>query len=136
MTLCDSQNRAPTVLIVDDEVLIRLVLGDFLKGCGFDIVEAGNAAEAVEIIEQGGVKVDLVFSDIRMPGEMDGFGLAKWVREYHSDLPVFLASGDVGKTNIAHELCAEEQLFAKPYDLDEVANKIRQAVVARRDAGI
>jgi CheY-like chemotaxis protein len=131
----DSQDRAPTILIVDDEALIRLVLSDYLKECGFKIVEAGSAAEAVEIIKQGSAKIDLVFSDVRMPGQMDGIGLAKWVRENRSDLPVFLASGDIGKTNIARELCAEEPFFAKPYDLDAVANKIRHALVGRSSAG-
>jgi CheY-like chemotaxis protein len=135
VTFSDPQDRAPTILIVDDEVLLRLVLSDFLKECGFEIVEAGSAAEAVEIIEQGVVKIDLVFSDIRMPGEMDGLGLAKWVRENRSDLPVFLASGDIGKTNIARELCAEEPFFTKPYDLDAVVSKMRDALASRSGAG-
>lgn len=132
ITSPDPQDRTPTILIVDDEVLIRLALSDFLQERGFKIVEAANAAEAVEIIGRGNVKVDLVFSDVRMPGEMDGIGLANWVRENHSDTPVFLASGDIGKTNAAHRLCTEEPFFAKPYNLDVVATKIRETVAARK----
>jgi CheY-like chemotaxis protein len=128
----DSQDRTPTILIVDDEVLIRVALSDFLQECGFKIVEAANAAEAVEIIKQGIVKIDLIFSDVRMPGEMDGIGLANWVRENHSDTPVFLASGDIGKTNSAHRICAGESFFAKPYDLNVVATRIRETVIARK----
>ena len=132
ITFSDPQDRAPTILIVDDEAHIRLVLSDYLQECGFKIVEAGTAGEAVEIIKRGSITIDLVFSDVQMPGEMDGMGLAKWVRENRSDLPVFLASGDIGKTNIARELCAEEPLFAKPYNLDAVADRIRHAIAARK----
>ena len=127
----DPSDRIPTILIVDDEVLIRLALSDFLQECGFKIVEAADAAEAVEIIKQGIVKIDLVFSDVRMPGEMDGIALASWVREKYPDTPIFLASGDIGKTNAAHRLCVGEPFFTKPYDFDAVANKIREAVAAR-----
>lgn len=128
----DPQDRIPTILIVDDEVLIRAAVSDFLQECGFKIVEAANAAEAIAIIRQVPVKIDLVFSDVRMPGEMDGIGLAKWVRENHSDTPVFLASGDVGKTNAANRLCAEQPFFAKPYNLDLVGSKIREALLSAK----
>jgi CheY-like chemotaxis protein len=127
----DPRDRIPTILIVDDEPLIRLALSDFLQGCGFKVLEAAHAGEAAAIIEQGRVKIDLVFSDVRMPGDMDGLGLAKWVRENHPDMPVFLASGDLGKTNAAQMLCAGEPFFAKPYSLDVVAAKIRQTLAAR-----
>jgi CheY-like chemotaxis protein len=131
----DPQDRTPTILIVDDEALIRVALSDFLQECGFKILEAASAAEAVETIKLGIIKIDLVFSDVRMPGEMDGIGLAKWVRENYSEIPVFLASGDVGKTNAAHRLCAGEQFFAKPYNLDVVATKIREIIAIRGASG-
>lgn len=66
-----------------------------------------------------------------MPGEIDGFGLAKWVRENRPDLAVFVASGYSGKFDLARELCAGEQFFAKPYDLDMVVTKIQEHVDTR-----
>ena len=53
-----------------------------------------------------GVEIDLVFSDIRMPGALDGYGLARWIMENRPDLPIILATGDLGKQNAAAELRA------------------------------
>ena len=68
----------PTVLIVDDEFLARALLSDHLQECGFMVFEAANADEAISTIETG-IPIDLVLTDVRMPGSMNGFGLAKWI---------------------------------------------------------
>jgi CheY-like chemotaxis protein len=68
------------VLIVEDEALIRVALADFLQDVGFKVLEAANANEAVEIIEKASVPIDLVFTDVRMPGTLDGIELAHWIR--------------------------------------------------------
>jgi CheY-like chemotaxis protein len=123
--------RVPVVLVVEDESLLRLALADHLQGCGFTVLEACNAHEAIEILEAGR-EIDVVFTDVKMPGEIDGFGLAKWVRDNQPGLPVFVASGYSGKFDLARELCAGEQFFAKPYDLDLVVAKIREHMDARK----
>ena len=76
----DVKDRTPTVLVVEDEFLIRAMLSDYLQECGFKVLEGSTADEAVAIIENVDVPIDLVLTDIRMPGSMDGFGLARWVR--------------------------------------------------------
>jgi CheY-like chemotaxis protein len=126
--LPDSKERQPTILIVDDEVLIRMSLSDFLQDCGFKVLEAGNAGEAIDILRSQHPIINLIFSDVRMPGEMNGFGLAKWVRDNCKGLPIILASGDAKKSDAAHELCADEPFFAKPYDLHLVVAQIRQTL--------
>ena len=125
--------RVPVVLVVEDESLLRLALADHLQGCGFAVLEACNAYEAIEILEAGR-EIDVVFTDVKMPGEIDGFGLAKWVRDNQPGLAVFVASGYSGKLDLARELCAGEQFFAKPYDLDLVVAKIREHMDARKKA--
>ena len=90
----DPEERMPTILVVDDEALIRMSISDFLQECGFNVLEASNAAEALEMIQSDQSVLDLVFSDVRMPGELDGFGLSKWIRENRPDLPVILLSRD------------------------------------------
>jgi CheY-like chemotaxis protein len=107
--LHEPKERMPTILVVDDEVLIRMALSDFLQECGFKVLEAGNAEEAITILEQGHAVIDLVFSDVRMPGELDGFGLAKWIRENRKGL-----------------------FLAKPYDTQMVLAQIRQFIDARK----
>ena len=126
----DPRDRTPAILVVEDEVLIRFVISDYLQHCGFRVHVAGSAAEAIEILETDD-PIDLVFSDVAMPGEFDGFGLAQWVRENRPGLPVILTSGDAKKSAAAKELCENEPFFAKPYDAAQVVNKIRALIDAR-----
>lgn len=69
----------PTLLVVEDELLLRMDLVELAHQAGFETCEAGSAAEAIEILEQRD-DVQVVFTDIRMPGEMDGLALAHCVR--------------------------------------------------------
>jgi DNA-binding NtrC family response regulator len=71
-----------------------------------------------------------------MPGEIDGFGLAKWIRENRPHLAVFVASGYPGKVDLAQELCAGEKFFLKPRDLELVAAQIHEHLAARRGQNI
>jgi CheY-like chemotaxis protein len=108
-----------------------MTLSDFLQECGFKVLEAGCAAEAVEILESRKAVIDFVFSDISMPGAMDGFALAKWVRANRPEIPILLTSGDSKKANAAQILCEEEPFLAKPYDLQLVVAHIRTLIEAR-----
>ena len=117
--------RKPTVLLVDDEYLVRGVLGEILKEAGFAVVPAENGAEAIHILS-GMDTIDLVFSDIKM-APLDGFAVAKWAHENRPGLPVILASGYSGKTNMAAELNGA-QFFRKPFDFDAVVEKIRDTL--------
>lgn len=116
-------NQLPTILVVEDDVLIRIDIADFLRGCGWHVVEAGTAAEAVALLEAGAA-VDLVFSDIQMPGDMDGFGLAAWVRAHRPGIRIILTSGVVQRTQAAAALC-DEGPIGKPYDHERLAECIR-----------
>jgi len=120
--------------VVDDEPAIRGVLCEFLSECGLHPLAAEDAAHAIAIIEQG-AGVDLVFSDVRMPGAMDGCGLARWILEHKPELPVILATGDLGKANAAAGLTGIET-FAKPYDFDAAVRKIRATIACRKSHAI
>jgi DNA-binding NtrC family response regulator len=125
------QTSRHVVLVVDDEFLVRNVLSEILKDAGFNVLQAENANDAIHLLEQR-PRVDLVFSDVKMPG-MDGFELARWVNEHKTDMPVILASGYIGKTSMAAELrCAE--VLRKPFDFDTVIEKIRDTISRRRFA--
>jgi CheY-like chemotaxis protein len=80
------------VLIVEDAILVRLTIADYLRGAGYAIFEAANAAEAVAVFASGG-RVDVVFTDVQMPGVMDGLMLAGWVQEHHPSVQVLVTSG-------------------------------------------
>jgi DNA-binding NtrC family response regulator len=122
--------KSYAVLVVDDEPAIRGVLCEFLKECGLSPISAENADEAMILIQRG-TAIDLVFSDVRMPGQLDGCALARWILENRPELPVILATGDLGKANAAAGLSGIET-FAKPYDFDAAVKKIRDTIVYRK----
>jgi CheY-like chemotaxis protein len=111
----------PVVLVVEDEVLIRSAVADYLRMSGNLVVEAANAAEAVALFAAR-VAIHVVFSDIQMPGPMDGLGLARWVRQHHPGIHVMLTSGNADAARAAG---AAEIFFPKPYRSAEVAARIR-----------
>jgi CheY-like chemotaxis protein len=119
------ETRIQTVLIVEDEVLVRMVIADYLRECGYHVIEAGSAAEAITVLEST-EPVDIVFSDVQMPGEMDGFGLATWVRRNQPRLKVLLTSGNSRAANVAGDLCEEGPLEDKPYHPQTILTRIQR----------
>lgn len=115
-----------TVLVVEDEVLVRLVVADYLRECGFRVHEAANAEEALAVLESPDVTVDVVFSDVSMPGSMDGFALARWIRTNRPQVDVMLTSGIDRTAEIAGTLCEAGPLLAKPYEPQSVVDRIKQ----------
>jgi CheY-like chemotaxis protein len=117
---------AATVLLVEDELIIRMNVADYLMDRGFVILEASNANEALCLLKSCLVQIDLVFTDVRMPGEMDGLALARWLREHRVGLPVILTSGDVGRENSAGQGFPADYFVPKPYELSTVAKTIAE----------
>ncbi|MBN9515049.1 MAG: response regulator [Alphaproteobacteria bacterium] len=115
---------APTVLVVEDEVLVRMVVSDYLRDCAFHVVEAGSGDEAIQILEAG-IEVDIVFSDVHMPGKTDGFALSQWVRRERPGVKVILTSGVARSAKAAGDLCEEGPLLAKPYNHRDLERHIR-----------
>ena len=95
-TLVDSPRR---VLVVEDEALIRALLAEELRDNGLTVIEARTADEAKAYLEAGN-SVDLVFSDIRMPGSMSGVALARHLRSQDPFLPIILSSAYPGMESI------------------------------------
>ena len=123
----------PTILVVEDEVLIRLVIADYLRDCGYKVHEAVSGEEAIAILQAPEVSIDVVFSDVEMPGSMDGFALARWVRANKPGLEVILTSGIERSADIAATLCEAGPLMTKPYSSQDVVDRLRQlAAKARR----
>jgi len=90
--LSPKAEAAHIVLFVEDEVLVRTPVAHTLRGAGFVVVEAANADEAWSYLRSG-APVDLVFSDIQMPGTMDGVELASRIRQKFDHIVIILTSG-------------------------------------------
>jgi CheY-like chemotaxis protein len=112
---------AATVLVVDDEFLVRLYVADSLREEGFQVIEAVNGDEAVSILRTS-APVDIVVTDFRMPGTMDGVGLARFIRERRPQLKIIMTSGDRVEPPAG---CQLDGFFVKPYSLADLVKLIR-----------
>lgn len=121
----DAVKRTPTVLVAEDEFMIRVLLSDYLQECGFKVLVANDATQAVAIIENSDVEIDVVFANISLPGPANGFSLAAWIHDNRPGLRVLLGSGDHQKSELAKELCESGPLMQKPYDLTAIVRRIR-----------
>ena len=75
-----------TVLVVEDEVVIRSSISEYLRRCAYRVLEAGDAEEALVILRKPSVKVDVLFTNIEMPGSVNGFELARRARELRPEI--------------------------------------------------
>ena len=102
------------VLVVDDEVLIRMTVTDALEDAGFEVIEAGTVDEALDKIDDG--TIHFLFTDIQMPGLLTGVDLAHEVAARFPHAGIVVASGRITPGEI--DLPSSAQFFSKPYDLD------------------
>ena len=112
------------ILIVEDEVIIRSVVSEHLRDSGFTVIEAANADEAVAVLSSQ-TTIDLVFSDITMPGQMDGIELARWIGERRGEIPVLMTSGAAAIADSPSSF-VNLPFVRKPYLLEEIEDQIRR----------
>jgi DNA-binding NtrC family response regulator len=115
--------RASTVLVAEDEFLIRAALVDCLEELGFNVLEAANVASAIQLIAFGEFTVCAVVTDICMPGEIDGVGLMHWMHLNRPGVPVIVTSGFCSE-QAQLDACAGACFYSKPYDCNEIAAKL------------
>jgi DNA-binding response OmpR family regulator len=119
----------PRLLIVESDILIRHPLAEYLRECGYQVLEAMDADEARQIVESEG-EVDVVLADADAPGA-SGFAFASWLRREHPQIKVVLAGNVAVATEKAGDLCEEGPNLAKPYDHRMVLNHIRRLLASR-----
>lgn len=110
----------PVILVAEDETLIRTLISEHLTDSGFKVMEAPNAAEALTLIESQAV--DLVFTDVNMPGAMQGDSLADWLSTHRPSLPVIVTSG-MAKPALRGR---SRRFIRKPYSLVDLEHQIRE----------
>jgi CheY-like chemotaxis protein len=104
-----------TVLALDGEVLVRMPIAEYLRDCGYRVLEAANTDGAVAILQKPDIRVDVVLAEIEIPGSMNGFGFAQWARSARPELRIILAGTPERAADNAGELCDQGPLFTKPY---------------------
>lgn len=120
---------------MESDVLVRKPLAEYLRDCGYKVVEALNTDEAVDLLTTGNPAIGIVLADVSSPGKVDGFGLAQWIRSKGIDAKIILA-GNVQKAAAkAQDLCEDGPLLSKPYDHSLLLNRIKSEVAARARNG-
>lgn len=116
------------VLVVEDETLVRMAIVDRLEEEGFTVFEAANADEAIDILINN-LDIRVMFTDIDMPGGMDGLKLAAAVRDRWPPVKIVVTSGYRYVRD--DEIPAESRFFPKPYDPDAIAKVVRSMAAAK-----
>ncbi len=122
-----------TILVVEDDVIVRLDICEYLRSKGHHVIEAASAEEAMAVLGSERA-VDLVFSDVQLPGSVGGLSFTVWAREHFPSMPVILTSGNLP---VAERIVSGRPVafIAKPYDFGEVADQIAlQLADSRRSA--
>jgi CheY-like chemotaxis protein len=118
------ENVQGTVLVVEDSRDVADVTSALLEQLGYRVVRAENAAEALRHLQQG-IEFNLLFSDIVMPGTMDGLGLAQLCREQYPDLPILLTSGF---SDAAEAADGRFDILRKPFEISVLERAIDQVI--------
>jgi len=119
--------RRAVILIVEDELLIRLNAVEMIEEAGFEVVEAASADEAIAILE-GRLDITVVFTDIQMPGSMDGLKLAAAVRDRWPPIMIVATSGRVKLG--PGDLPEGGRFLPKPYSPAEITKILREVILA------
>jgi CheY-like chemotaxis protein len=114
------------VLLVEDEGLIRLLTAEVLQEEGFEVVEAWNGVEAIRLLD-GPDGFDVLFTDVRMPGALDGIDVAEHARRRDPTIPILVVSGYA--VDLRRRLSALEPaavFLSKPYNMREIVDALRR----------
>ncbi len=113
--------RPPVILVVDDEMLLRMLATEHFQDAGYEVIEAENGAAALAALKAR-PDIQAVFTDVQMPGRPDGFALARTVREASPNCAIVVVSGRAAPDG--HELAEGVRFVAKPYWGQEIVSLI------------
>ena len=133
--MTDTQKLEPsanTIMVVEPDSLARMVIAEYLRECGYKVLEGVRADDVFSVLNDGG-NIGIVFSEVPLPGELDGFGLATKIRENHPEVDVLLTRGVASAAEKVGNLCDEGPL-KKPYHPQEVVRRINLLREKRRTA--
>lgn len=116
---------APTILVVEDDAIVRMLIVDVLEELEFQVLEAADAEEALKVVEDSNNVINLMMTDVGLP-DMDGKQLATKVRELRAELPILFASGYADSIDVP----ADMHVIGKPFSIDQLRDKVKAILSA------
>ncbi|MGO2450781.1 response regulator [Pseudomonas taetrolens] len=109
-----------TILVVEDDDIVRMLIVDVLQELGFSVLEADGSERAIELLEDTNQRIDLLMTDVGLPG-MDGWALAQKARELRQSLPILFASGYADTVEVEEGMA----IIGKPFSIDQLRDKVK-----------
>lgn len=120
-----------TILLLEADMLVRQPLAQYLRECGYQVLEAASPAEARLLLDQGQQAIDLMFVDMGSAVDAGGFTLVEWTRRCRPQVNLVLAGFIDQATRKAGDLCSDGPDITKPYDHQLILHRIRRSLAAR-----
>ncbi len=130
--LAPRADQGDTVLVVDDEPALRMIIVEVMQGLGYATLEAGDGAEALRILQSPRQRIDLLVSDVGLPGGMNGRQLADAARTARPGLKVLFITGYAENAVLSHgHLDPGMHVMTKPFEMDVLARRVKQLIESR-----
>ncbi len=111
------------VLVVEDDFIIRRLLAEELAEAGMDVVESGTGDTAIDLLRHG-TAVDVLITDVEMPGQIDGIGVGRFVRENFPNAAIIYVTGQPDRMKPVDRRGGRDIVLAKPYQIADVLSAI------------
>ncbi len=130
--LAPRADQGDTVLVVDDEPALRMIIVEVMQGLGYATLEAGDGAEALRILQSPRQRIDLLVSDVGLPGGMNGRQVADAARTARPGLKVLFITGYAENAVLSHgHLDPGMHVMTKPFEMDVLARRVKQLIESR-----
>jgi CheY-like chemotaxis protein len=123
--------KSETILVVDDEVISRMVISEYLRDCEYKVIEAANMDEALTVLQHAESSIDAVLCGMSSARAAEGFAISQWIRSNRPDTKVILVGNHARAAEAAGDLCEQGPALSKPYEPGLVLDRIKRLLAAR-----
>jgi len=128
------EQLSDSILVIDGDVLVRHAIADYLRNCGYVVIEAASTDEAVTVLERESVRVEAAICAAEAPGALNPFEFRAWARRQRTGLQIALAGSVDAAARKAAELCEQGPELSRPYDPQGVVDYVRRIVGTARSS--
>ncbi len=123
--------RKDTVLVVVHEPIMRAVIADYLRDCEYKVIETMNADEALVVLRQSNMLIDVFFGDTEISGSISATALAQWVQTHRPEIRIILTRTVSEAAQAAGDLCERGPTMSRPYAPETMVEKIKKLLSNR-----